>query len=155
LIEKTVNQILPHNLWIGHLADSLDYTPMFELGIKALFTLAAEEENSSAPREMIYCHFPLVDGPENEEDILTMAIRTLADCLEKEIPTLVCCGAGMSRSPAIAAAALSVHLHEPLEQCLEKMATSHHIDVSPGLWMQIKKVTPKLSSGRKSHDAAG
>jgi protein-tyrosine phosphatase len=150
-----MNQILPHKLWIGHLADSLAYSPMFELGIKALFTMAAEEENRSAPREMIYCHFPLVDGPENEECILTLAIRTLADCLAREIPTLVCCGGGMSRSPALAAAALSLHLNKPLEQCLEQMAASHHIDVSPGLWMQIKKVTPKLSSGRKGHDAAG
>jgi protein-tyrosine phosphatase len=139
-----MNQILPNKLWIGHLANSLDYRPMFDLGIKALFTLAAEEENCSSPREMIYCHFPLVDGAENEEHVLKLAIRTLADCLEKRIPTLVCCGAGMSRSPAIAAAALSVHLNKPLEQCLEHVAAGHRIDVSPGLWMQIKNVTQKL-----------
>ena len=41
-----------------------------------------------------------------------LAIATLANLIRRRSPTLVCCGAGMSRAPAVAAAALSVASRE-------------------------------------------
>ena len=54
------------------------------------------------------------------------------------MPTLVCCGGGLSRSPAVAAAALSiVHRTKP-EECLEKIAEHSPTDVVPALWADLK-----------------
>ena len=36
---------------------------------------------------MIYCHFPLVDGPQDDQTILDVAIQTVALLLKKQIPT--------------------------------------------------------------------
>jgi protein-tyrosine phosphatase len=135
-----MNQISPYKLWIGHLGDSRDYKRMFNLGIQALVTLAAEEANGEPPRDLVYCHFPLLDGAENEEPIMDVAIGTLASLLTKGVPTLVCCGAGMSRSPSLTAAALSISLQKPMEECLELIAQHHRSDVSPGLWRQIREI---------------
>ena len=49
-------------------------------------------------------------------------------------PTLVCCGAGMSRAPAIAAAAIATITGRSMEECLAEVARSGARDVSPGFW---------------------
>ena len=68
-------------------------------GIAAVVNLAAEEPSPVLPRSMIYCHFPLVDGPQTTRSVLRLAIQTVVSLLKKRVPTLVYCGAGMSRSP--------------------------------------------------------
>jgi protein-tyrosine phosphatase len=103
-----MRQILPHSLWLGHAKDAHDFKPILDLGINALVQLAVEEPAVQLPRELIYCRFPLVDGPGNDTRLLSLAITTLANLIEKRESVLVCCGAGLSRSPAIASAALSM-----------------------------------------------
>ena len=102
-----MRQILPHSLWLGHAGDAQDFKRMFDLGINALVQLAVEEAPLQPPRELIYCRFPLVDGPGNESSLLSLSITTLANLLEKRKSVLVCCGAGLSRSPAVAATAVA------------------------------------------------
>ena len=45
--------------------------------------------------------------------LVGLAVATLANLLERGIPMLACCGAGMSRSPALVAAALADHERVP------------------------------------------
>jgi protein-tyrosine phosphatase len=135
-----MNQILPHGLWIGHAGDDRDFRKLFDAGIEAVVELAAEEPPTALPRELISCRFPLVDGPGNRVALLTLAIQTLAALLRSRVPTLVCCGGGMSRSPALAAAALSVAFGETPEACLKAVVLHHPGDVSPGLWNEVKQV---------------
>ena len=97
--EEPMRQILPHSLWLGHARDAQDFKRVFDLGISALVQLAVEEPALQQPRELICCRFPLVDGPGNEIVVLNLAITTLANLLEQKVPTLVTCGAGLSRSP--------------------------------------------------------
>lgn len=134
-----MRQILPHALWLNHNIADDDFRALFDLEIKAIVQLAAEEAPLHPPRELIYCRFPLVDGPGNEKKLLYLAITTLANLLEKNVPTLVCCGAGMSRSPAIAAAALSMVFQEAPDDCLKQVAEHHPADVTPGMWLEIKQ----------------
>ena len=94
------------------------------------------------PRELIYCRFPLLDGSGNRCELLSVAVRTVATLLEMKIPTLLCCGAGMSRSPAIAAAALARITQESPETWLKRVADQHPSDVSPGLWQEVRAVHP-------------
>ena len=64
----------------------------------------------------------------------------MASFLELRIPTIVACGAGMSRAPTIAAAALALALHKSPEGCLQDVASQHPTDVSPGFWDEVKAV---------------
>src|SRR5436189_138299 len=83
------------------------------------------------PRELIYLRFPLLDGEDNEPALLIQAMQTVARLLQARIPTLVCCGGGLSRSPAIVAAALALADTDgkELDAWLEKMAHLGPLDV--------------------------
>ena len=132
-----MNQITPYALWVGHVGDSRDFRPILDAGIQALVDLSREVPPTDPPRDLIYCRFPLLDGIGNEEGLLNLTISTLATLIRMRIPTLVCSDLGMSRSPAVAAAALAQAYHETPEDCLQRVAQVHHSDVSPGLWSEI------------------
>ena len=86
---------------------------------------------------MVYCHFPLMDGAQDGRGVLDVAIQTLVSSLRNHVPTLVYCGAGMSRSPAVVAAALSiVEGGSPDEKLLAIVAGQPH-DISPQLWEAV------------------
>jgi protein-tyrosine phosphatase len=140
-----MTQIMPYPLWVGHAGEGAEFRQVFDAGIKALVQLAAEELPSQPPRELIFCRIPLVDGAGNRPEMLTLAIGTVANLLRRHFSVLVSCGAGMSRSPAIAAAALAiVHRLSP-EQCLQRVVKHHPSDVSPALWNEIKGVLDSIS----------
>jgi len=142
-----MRQILPYTLWLGHAGDAQDFKQIFDLGINALVQLAVEEAPLRPPRELIYCRFPLVDGPGNEVRLLSLAITTMANLIEKRESVLVCCGAGLSRSPAVAAAALSMVFQESPDDCLKQVAEHHPADVAPGLWQEIKTLLERECLG--------
>ena len=139
-----MNQILPYPLWLGHAGESRDFQKIFDLGVKVLVQLAAEEPSLQTPRELVFCRFPLLDGSGNRAELLFLAVSTVASLIKMRVPTLVTCGAGISRCPAVTAAALSMIYHEPPESYLEKILEHHHADVSPGFWQEITSLLPTL-----------
>jgi hypothetical protein len=139
-----MNQIVPYPLWLGHAGEGQDFQKIFDLGVKVLVQLAAEEPSLQTPRELVFCRFPLLDGSGNRAELLFLAVSTVASLIKMRVPTLVTCGAGMSRCPAVAAAALSMVYHEPPEAYLEKVLEHHHGDVSPGFWKEITSLLPTL-----------
>jgi protein-tyrosine phosphatase len=139
-----MNQILPYPLWLGHAGESRDFKKVFDLGVKVIMQLAAEEPSLQTPRELVFCRFPLLDGPGNRAELLFLAVSTVATLVKMRVPTLVTCGAGISRCPAVAAAALSMIHHEPPETYLEKVLEHHPGDVSPGFWQEITSLLPTL-----------
>ena len=144
-----MNRIKPYNLWVGHAGDGRALRELLDKGIRAIVQLAIEEPPVEPPRELIYCRFPLLDGDDNDAAVLSLAIRSVATLIRKGIPTLVCCGAGMSRSPAIAAAALSMVEPVGLEECLKRIAESHRTDVSPGLWAHVRRTVGSAANCAK------
>jgi len=139
-----MRQILPHPLWIGHADDGRNYQQILEAGIQAIVQVAMDEPALQPPRELTYCRFPLIDGPGNERRLLYLAMVTVANLLEKNVPTLVCCSGGMSRSPVIAAAALAMVQQEKPDDCLRQIAEHHPHDVTAGLWIDVKNVCDSL-----------
>jgi protein-tyrosine phosphatase len=135
-----MNQITPYPLWIGHTGDSRAFREVFERGIKVIVQLALEEPPLQPPRELIYLRFPLLDGNWNDANLLHLAIRCVAVLMQRGMPTLVGCGAGMSRSPAIVAAALATVEHAELEECLERVTQLHPADLSPGFWEDVHQL---------------
>lgn len=135
-----MRQVEPYSLWLGHAGDGGDCQAILAADIKAVVQLAAEEPPLGLPRELISCRFPLVDGPGNDLKLMDLATTTVANLLEKNIPVLVCCGGGMSRSPAVAAAALSMVYQESPDDCLKQIAEHHPADVVPGLWADVTRM---------------
>lgn len=132
-----MRQIPDYPLWLGHAGDARDKHELLRLGIGALVDLAVEEPPAVPGRETVYCRFPLVDGADNPAWLIRAAIDTTATLLRQQVPTLVACGGGLSRSPAIAAAAL-VRLGRPtLQDALLYLARSGHCDVSAGLLQDV------------------
>jgi protein-tyrosine phosphatase len=99
--------------------------------------LAAEEPPLHPPHDLIYYRIPLIDGTGNAPILLDLAIHSVATLHKNGVPTLVCCGGGMSRSPAIVAGALSAVEQKPLDECLKIVTESYPADVLPGLWEKI------------------
>jgi protein-tyrosine phosphatase len=95
-------------------------------------------------RSAIYCDFPTADEVQHDPLVLDVAIRTVASFVKREIRTLVYCREGMSRSPAVVAAALSIVQGGSPEENLRKIAAGQPHDVSPHLWDAVLK-----SSSRK------
>jgi protein-tyrosine phosphatase len=132
-----MNQIKPHPLWVGHAGDCHSFREVFDAGIRAIVQVAMEEPPCQPPRELIFYRFPLVDGSGNDPDLLHLAIHSISILVKKGIPTLVGCGAGMSRSPAIAAAALALANQVPLGESVKCVSEYRPIDISPGFLAQV------------------
>src|SRR5262245_41434707 len=102
-----MRQVPGEPLWVGNLGDVRDLQKVLSAGVRACIDLALNEAPAVVPREMAYCRFPLLDGPGNPPWLLRAAIDCVANLLRARVHTLVFCGAGMSRSPAVAAIALA------------------------------------------------
>lgn len=135
-----MTEIIPGLLWIGNAGQVRDLSAVLDAGIEALVDLAWEEPPARITRDVIYCRFPLLDGAENPPSRLRAAIETVVSLLEKRVPTLVFCGAGMSRSPAVVAAALAVSRGDGLDETLSGVVAGHPHDVSAALWEEIRMV---------------
>jgi protein-tyrosine phosphatase len=135
-----MTQINPYPLWIGHAGEALDYPRLAEQGIEVLVSLAAEEACAQVPRELVYLRIPLVDGIGNRAALIDLAVTTVAKLLSLETPTAVCCGAGKSRAPTIAAAALAVACRGDFADSLRQLSAQHPCDVAPGFWDEVKLV---------------
>ncbi len=133
-------EIVPRKLWIGNARDGRDAKALFEEGIASVVDLAAEEPPAPLPRELIYCRFPLMDGSGNSVALLRTAVMTVVAMMRNEIAVLVCCGGGMSRSPAIAAFALSSLDGRSSSEWLTELRRLKPVDVSPALWNDLQLV---------------
>jgi protein-tyrosine phosphatase len=134
-----MHEILPNQLWIGNAGDGRDGERLLRAGVAAVVNLAAEEPSPALPRGLVYLRLPILDGEQEEDSVLDLAILTVVTLLKKRIPTLVHCGAGMSRGPAVAAAALSIVEGGSPEEKLKQIAAHRPHDVSPQLWEAVLK----------------
>ena len=106
---------------------------------------AINEVPAQLARELIYCRFPIIDGDGSSDAVIKMAIRTSVLLLQLQQRTLIACSAGMSRSPAVAAAALALFTNRSPEDCLLGIVANAPHDVSPTLWRRIKHAHETIS----------
>ena len=136
-----MTQITPYPLWIGSYGALHDVRRLHDLGIRAIVHLAYEETLPTLPRDFIVLRFPILDGEENEPAMLLLAIDTLTLLLDQKFTTLVCCQAGLSRSPAIVAAALARLTGESLTECVKRIGEVHGCSIHPALLDSIAIVS--------------
>ena len=94
----------------------------------------------------MYCRVPLIDGSENTQERLIFVIQAGVFLVQDRVTTLIACSAGMSRSPAIAAAVVSVLRQRPPDAVLADIMEGAPADVSPGLWAAVKQALHVLQS---------
>jgi hypothetical protein len=129
-----------YSLWLGHAGDVRDVRGLLAAGIVAVVDLAIQEAPAPLTRDLVYCRFPLVDGPGNPLWLLRTAVETVAGLLRSDVPTLVGCGAGLSRSPCIAGAGIARIRSCSADEGLAIALGSSPADVSPGLWVDVRRI---------------
>ena len=151
--DRIIDQISPYSLWVGHGGEVAGRpSGLYDHGIEAVVQLAAEELPLSTPRELLYHRFPLLDGSGNRPEVLMLAVGTVATLLRLRVPTLVCCGMGLSRSPAVASVALAIVRRERPDDVLRMVSERHPVDISPGFWKEIRTVQP-IATGSEAVEA--
>lgn len=131
-----MRQVSWYNLWIGHGGDVANIPMVRDAAIGAFVDVAVNEAPKPVWREAAYLRFPLVDGAGNPVWLLRAAVGAVAELVRAETRTLVFCGAGMSRSPSIAAAGLAMATGRAAGECL-RLTTAGCGDVSPRLWAEV------------------
>ena len=139
-----MREIIPQRLWIGHALDADDIRNVLSAGVRAIVDLALQEVPPRMTRETIYLRFPLIDGAGNPPDVIRTAMESVASLLRRQIPTLVFCSAGMSRSPSLAAFALALAENREPQDCIVQILDNGPRDVSPVLWESLEKVYNEL-----------
>ena len=144
-----IREIHPSRLFIGNALDARDLRQLHDNGIGAVVDLAINEPPAQLARDMIYCRIPINDGDGNTNSIITFAVQCVVALMHDHNRTMVACSAGMSRSLAVAAAALAITTGREPDDCLTFIATGAPHDVSPILWSRVKSAYNKLvNTGR-------
>jgi hypothetical protein len=127
-------------LWIGTARDARAIKEVLDAGIEAIVDLAVEEIPAGPTRELVYLRFPLVDGGGNPPWLILAAGMTIDGLIRLRVPTLVACGAGLSRSPAIAALGLCFATDQRAPDILlRRVQKDVPSDVHPALWNDIMR----------------
>jgi predicted protein tyrosine phosphatase len=71
---------------------------------------------------------------------ISAVIDLVAGLIREDVPTLVGCGMGLSRSPCIAGAAIARVRGCPADEGLAIALGSSPADVSPGLWGDVRRI---------------
>lgn len=89
-------------------------------------------------REVAYLRIPLIDGAGNPPALLRLAVATVERLVREQVPTLVACSNGMSRSPSIVAFSMARVSGRPARECLP----AGPLDVSEALWHDLAMLHP-------------
>jgi hypothetical protein len=134
-----MRQVSGTTLWLGNAFEVRDIRVIHAAEIAAVVDLSLNEPPLAVTRELIYCRFPLLDGTGNPPWLLQLAARTTAEFLRRDIRTLVFCSAGMSRTPVIAAAAISLLQGREIAAILGGIVGDGPADVSPALLSEVRQ----------------
>ncbi len=134
-----MRQVPGRQLWLGNAGDLRDARSVLAAGIVAVVELADSEPLASLPRGLVRCRFPLSDGGDNPAWLLRLAAETVAALLRADVPVLVCCSAGMSRSVCVAAGGVALAEKRSLAESLSAVVGAGPADVAPGLLVQFQQ----------------
>ena len=140
------------NLWVANASDLRDIATVLNAGVTAIVDLAIEEPVPAIPRTLNYCRFVLTDDGENDPGILRTTILTTTEFLIGDHHVAIGCSAGVSRSIAIAAAAVSRVSGQTPREALEVISNVKHPDINPALWNQILQVLRTLDLKSENRD---
>jgi protein-tyrosine phosphatase len=133
-----MRQIPGKALWVGNAGDLREPQAVLAAGIEAVVELADSEPLAVLPRDLVRCRFPLSDGGPNPPWLLRLACTSVAALIQAEVPTLVCCAGGLSRSLCVAAGGIAITEGWSLDRALALVVGTGPADVSPALAVQLQ-----------------
>jgi len=92
-----------------------------------------DEPTGGYPDRVEVFDHPLIDGPKNDRADMKEAVEVAASALSDGKVVLVHCSAGMSRSPAVTAAALARHRGIEFTEALEKVRDTRDVNLHPAV----------------------
>lgn len=140
-------------LWIGTARDVRDIRRVLDAGIEVVVDLAVEEQPATLTRELAYLRLPLIDGGGNPPWLIRAVATATVGLIRDRVPTLVACGAGMSRSPAVVAVGISLASGRPPDETLTVVRDGAPADVHPALWADLLAEYRRLTTEAAGDDA--
>jgi len=140
----SVRPVIAGLIWIGNAGDARNLRGLHETGVRVVVDLAIDEPPAQLSRDLAYCRLPVVDGGDDCDSLLALAVSTVCHCLRSGIPTLVACSGGMSRSPAVVAVALACWKGLDPTEALRQLTVDHPHDVAPAFWARLMAVKALL-----------
>ncbi len=141
------------DIWLGNTSDLRDIRSVLKHGVTAIIDLAIEDPLPTIPRATTYCRFMITDDGENNPANIHAAILAASAFVSGGHVAAICCSAGLSRSPSIAAATMSYISGDSPTATLELVSAVKHIDVNPAFWNQVVDVLLDMDTG-KTHKAS-
>ena len=135
-----MREIIPGVLWTGNAFDGRNVKAVMDAGIQAVVDLAIEEPPAQLPREFVSCRFPLLDGEGNSAVLMHAVIDLIVSFVKEQIPTLVVCSGGMSRSPLIASAVVAKVEAIDFDDAIRRVTNSGPCDMSPNFYAAVKQL---------------
>ncbi|MEF8778104.1 MAG: dual specificity protein phosphatase [Natronomonas sp.] len=108
-------------LFVGSIEDVEDRSLLDEHRISAIISLTHAEPETGFPADVAVVRIPMMDGPRNEYQTFVRAVEEVLTRWEIGNRVLVHCSAGASRSPAVAATALSLSTDRTLEAAFQQL----------------------------------
>lgn len=135
-----LRSVIADRLWIAGFLEAQDIAAVLSLGVRAVIDLAANEPPLRFPRDIACCRLPLGDGAGNDPAIVRLAVASAVELIRSGVPTLIACSGGLSRSPAIASAAIALIEQRPPDEVLLEITRGGPHDVSPAFWAEVKRL---------------
>ena len=142
LTEDFVIEVLKDGLYFGNASKARDLQALHQAEIAAVVDVAYEESPAALSRDIIYHRIPLIDGETNDPTFVQAAILVTEQSLRLNLRTLVCCSAGMSRSPTIAVVAAARFTGQKTDDVLTKVLEKTSLGIHPGFWNSAAAATP-------------
>jgi hypothetical protein len=145
---SAVDCLLDDYLQVDNRSNARDLKYIYDNEFAAVVDLALDEPPAQLGRDIMYFRVPIVDGAGNSRASIETAILCVSTLLKNSQKTMVACSHGMSRSPVIAAAGMSLFLNEDPDICLSAVSKQRRLDVSPDLWLLTKDILAELKRPR-------
>jgi protein-tyrosine phosphatase len=108
-------------LYVGSIDDAGDRSLLEEHRISVVLSLTYAEPETGTPSDVTVVRLPMMDGPQNDHRTFRRAVNEVLTRWEAGARVLVHCSAGASRSPAVAATAISLSTGQSLEAAFRQL----------------------------------
>lgn len=134
-----MTEIVPSLIWLANGLEVRDLELMGRQEAEAIVDLAYEESPIASLKSKIAIRVPLIDGEGNNRQHVRHAISMTVELVRSKTPFVIACSAGISRSPTILAAALSIVEECEIEEKLAFVNSKKRIGVSQIFLADVKK----------------
>jgi protein-tyrosine phosphatase len=131
-------------IFVGTVSDAEDEPLLRGRGIEVVISLTHDAPNTGSVDRV---DIPMLDGPRNEYSSFADAAETVVERREAGKRVLVHCSAGASRSPAVAAAAMTRLTDRNLDEAFEQvLARRPEVDPHEAL---VRRAATFVARGRE------